>query len=343
MPTSDVLILGASDPTVADLRRRVVSAGMACPQSSVFDLASGLAQLVQRPSEEHPQLVFLCCDGPLEQDRAHVSQVRRLTPATLIAVGRMAEPQHALQLIRAGANDCVCDQAQWDEELSGLLGRLTSQQRGREGELISVIGASGGCGASTLALNLAAALVKRGMRAGLVDLVLRGGDLASMLNVKPQHTVADFCRPSAAIDAEMLQKAFASHASGVQLLASPPPLETCGLVHFESIERLLQLTRRMFDVMIADLEDIFHREQLAATANQPDDSVDAPSGIALHASRAKDVGALGTTRYLARARAIGRQSLRAKKKNSPTARWSMRWPVPLRITCPTTIPRRPAP
>ncbi len=60
------------------------------------------------------------------------------------------------------------------------------------GILVTVFSAKGGCGKTTLATNLAAALADHGRRdVCLVDLDLAFGDVAIALQLFPAHTIAD--------------------------------------------------------------------------------------------------------------------------------------------------------
>ncbi len=63
---------------------------------------------------------------------------------------------------------------------------------GREGRIVTVFSAKGGCGKTTLATNMAAALADSGRReVCLVDLDLAFGDVAIALQLFPAHTIAD--------------------------------------------------------------------------------------------------------------------------------------------------------
>jgi flagellar biosynthesis protein FlhG len=70
-------------------------------------------------------------------------------------------------------------------------GDAQSPSRGGRPTLIVVAGGKGGVGTTTVALNLAAALVQTGRRAVLVDADLRGGDAATVCGVEPRYTLAD--------------------------------------------------------------------------------------------------------------------------------------------------------
>ena len=55
----------------------------------------------------------------------------------------------------------------------------------------------------------------------LVDLDFRYGQLATLLDVQADYTVADLCDTAEHLDAAMIEKAMVKHASGVHLLARP--------------------------------------------------------------------------------------------------------------------------
>ena len=78
--------------------------------------------------------------------------------------------------------------------------RATS--RSTAGRLVTVFSAKGGCGKTTLATNLAAALADRGRReVCLVDLDLAFGDVAIALQLFPAHTIADAVPLADSLDA----------------------------------------------------------------------------------------------------------------------------------------------
>ncbi len=75
------------------------------------------------------------------------------------------------------------------ETVAGVEAEPAAHSRG---QLITVFSAKGGCGKTTLATNLAAALADRGRReVCLVDLDLAFGDVAIALQLFPAHTIAD--------------------------------------------------------------------------------------------------------------------------------------------------------
>src|SRR5205807_342732 len=90
------------------------------------------------------------------------------------------------------------------------------------GRFLAVLSCSGGCGASTLAVNIAAVLARDNGMCGLIDLKPGRGDLPALLDLRPQFHLADVCRNVARLDRALFEKTVVRHSSGIHLLAAPP-------------------------------------------------------------------------------------------------------------------------
>lgn len=96
----------------------------------------------------------------------------------------------------------------------------------RIGRLICIVGWRGGVGATTLAVNMAAALTIAGRRACLIDLSPTSSHAALMLRLRPKPSWADLpADPTLPAIGPLLLK----HKSGLHLLASPENHITDGL------------------------------------------------------------------------------------------------------------------
>jgi pilus assembly protein CpaE len=91
-----------------------------------------------------------------------------------------------------------------------------------QGKLITVVGTSGGVGATMIATNLAVELAA--LATGdvtVVDLDYRFGQVATFLDVDPRYTLSDLCGSPEALDPQVIGRALAQHASGVRVLCRP--------------------------------------------------------------------------------------------------------------------------
>ncbi len=122
------------------------------------------------------------------------------------------------------------------------------------GEIIVVFGAKGGCGTTTLAINLAVALREETKaKVAILDANFELGDVGVMLNLPNQHTIADLTGPKVVIDEELVHGVMASHGSGVKAMLAPARPEMAELVTLERVKTLLDLLPKMFDYIVIDL------------------------------------------------------------------------------------------
>jgi len=170
------------------------------------------------------QVVLVCLSS--EQDLNIMRKVRALHSGVIVAVAPILEPKFILKTLRSGADHFI-DQEELETELNAVFGRLSNNQsKVCQGRVIAVLPASGGCGASTIAVNLAAVLASDKQPCGLIDLNADRGDLATLLDLQPDFTLADLCVNEPRLDDAMFEKMLATHSCGVRLLASPLDLAT---------------------------------------------------------------------------------------------------------------------
>lgn len=182
----------------------------------------------------------------------------------VLLVGPATDPKLILRGMQAGA-DLFLDAADLGPELDAALTRLTAR-RGEPagpGRLVAVLAAAGGCGASTVAVNLAAVIARARGRCNLIDLNPRKADLGPLLDLKPTYTVSDLCRNADRLDRTLYEKLLTPHPSGIELLAAPRQFEDVVALSPAAVAAAVRLARDVFADVVVDLEDCFHAEQVA--------------------------------------------------------------------------------
>ncbi|HEX4608262.1 MAG TPA: hypothetical protein VH092_08660 [Urbifossiella sp.] len=199
-----------------------------------------------------------------EEDRV-LGVVRRVAaagPGFLLVVGPATDPRLILRAMQAGA-DLFLDEADLAPQLDAALTRF-QVRRGEPvgpGRLIAVLAAAGGCGASTVAVNLAAVVARARGRCNLIDLNPRKADLAPLLDLKPTYTLADLCRNEGRLDRTLFEKLLTRHPTGVELLAAPKQFDDARALTPGAVAEAVRLAREAFGDVVVDLEDCFHPEQ----------------------------------------------------------------------------------
>ena len=169
-------------------------------------------------------------------------KIRSQVAGPVLAVGLASDSKLILRALHEGA-DHYLDEADLEAQLEAVLQRLQIKEdavRQPAGRVMAMLGASGGTGASTLAVNLAGVLAREAGRCALIDLKPGVGDLAALLDLKPTHNLADLCLNAARMDRAMFESAMVLHPSGVHLLAPPQMYEDIRLVTAQGVNKTVQ-------------------------------------------------------------------------------------------------------
>ena len=131
---------------------------------------------------------------------------------------------------------------------------------GELGRVIAVFSTKGGSGKSVTASNVAAALARRCQKpVVLIDGHLQFGDIAVMLKLHPESTVADAIGQLDVLDADMLNNMMAVHEpTGLRVLAAPVEPTFADQISGQQMARLIDLVRTFAGHVIIDLPAIFN-------------------------------------------------------------------------------------
>ncbi len=186
----------------------------------------------------------------------------------VLAIGPATDPKVILKTLHEGADEFL-DEAFLETELGAALARFRAKQVSvpgiqRAGRVISVLSPSGGSGSSMLASNLSAVLASRYETCGLIDLKLSAGDLPSMLDLQPAHTMVDLCDRISRVDQSMFEQFFEQHPKGIHLLAAPREYAQVAKISDKVVRRILAMARVRFPYVLIDLNNAFDAEQIEA-------------------------------------------------------------------------------
>lgn len=155
-----------------------------------------------------------------------------------------------VRAVKAGAADVLAMPVS-ARELSAALS--AAGRDGQRGAIRAVLGATGGAGATTLAVNLADHLARRGASAALVDLDVELGAVAHALDLKPAFTLADVARNSARLDAAWLGGTLHAMPSSLRVLPAPLRLEEAEEVTPERLRQVLEELRSAYGQVLLDV------------------------------------------------------------------------------------------
>ena len=246
------LVIISDDPIAAEkVRLLIVEEGFDCPSSSIFPLNKAVPVL----AKEKPDLIAAVLEPNPERSLGVILTIKGQSPIHVLAIGPATDTKLVLRGARAGADDYV-DTGSLEGELKEALRRWRSKVTNATstGKIISLIAPNGGCGVSTLAANLAVSLAEQQHQVLLVDLHLHTDDLAMLLDMKPNYSIANLCQSISGMDRSLLDKALTTHESGVELLAPPRRSEDAAAVTARGVCQVLVLARSAFPFVVVDVD-----------------------------------------------------------------------------------------
>ncbi len=242
------------------VRQVVVLHGLDCPAANVLPTDLAATHLVL----SRPDLVVVVLSPDPARALDTVADVRALGSGRVVAVGPVDDPKLIRRAYNLGVSDYV-DELELETELAGALARLKEKAgatAAEAGRVIALLGPSGGCGASTLAVNVATVLAREHKKCLLMDLKLEAGDLASLLDVRPTYTLADLCQNLARLDRTMFERSLVQHECGVHLLAPPRHIADTRHVTPDGVRQALSLGRNLYPYVVVDLDHSYREEQV---------------------------------------------------------------------------------
>jgi pilus assembly protein CpaE len=135
------------------------------------------------------------------------------------------------------------------------------------GSIVTLASATGGCGKTFLATNLAYLLSRTpGHRVCIVDLDLQFGEVSTALHLRPKYTICDaLAREEESGDLkDCIEDFVVRHESGVAVLAAPRDPSEADRIEPPDVTKVLLAARENFDTVIVDTPPYLSEVVLAA-------------------------------------------------------------------------------
>ena len=220
----------------------------------------GIARAIRHlGAERSPENIIVDISGT-DMPASRVHDLAQLCEpgVTVIAIGDRNDIGLYRDLVQAGVSEYVVKPIT-PQLLAKALSPQPTPVEGipvsrKLGKMVAFVGARGGVGTTTLAINLAWYLADRQKRRVLLlDLDLQTGDCALALNVTPTPGLSDALANPLRIDSVFLERAMTTHSERLFVLSAEEPLRAEVNFPAEAIETLIGVLRTQFHYIIVDV------------------------------------------------------------------------------------------
>jgi pilus assembly protein CpaE len=180
--------------------------------------------------------------------------LRRQHPATGIVIVASLDPVLMLEAMRAGVTECLTEPLN-RADLEAAISRVVAQRPMgvKAGQVFAFLGAKGGVGTTTVAVNIAAALAQTYTNETLlIDLHLINGDASVFLGAEPSFSVIDALDNTHRLDEAFFRTLVIRTKSGVDLLASSARAQA-GPIDVRRIRNLLEFAASHYRFVVLDV------------------------------------------------------------------------------------------
>ena len=209
-------------------------------------------------STENPNLCLLEMSEPREAGLGLIADLLRLdAKLPIVVVLANNDPELLLRCLRQGASDFLIPPFTSDQVEGALtkIARLQPAAIASTGRVYCVMPAKGGCGASTIASNLAFQMKRADKRVLLADLDPLAGTLSFLLKIKSNFSFMDALARSQDIDAD-LWKAVVTSRQGVDVLLSPEVMSE-GMSELKDAGAIIEYARGTYDAVVLDAGSVY--------------------------------------------------------------------------------------
>jgi pilus assembly protein CpaE len=202
-----------------------------------------------------PRLMIVDIEGLTEEEVDQgLTELARLGTALLV-IGCVNDVRCFRRVLRSGARDYLVKPVDADA-LGEVFVRFEQgdEEGGLTGRLVGLIGARGGVGVTTLAINTAWIMAERlSRRTALVDMDIYTGTIALSLDMEPTRGLREIFDDPERVDAVFLRNAMTHFGKNLHVLGTEEALNDTVRLSDEKVLMLADTMRANFDMSVLDL------------------------------------------------------------------------------------------
>lgn len=233
--------------------------------------------------EVKPDIIIMDINMPDMSGIDVTSQLTKLLPsAAVIMMSVQSDPNYLRKAMQAGARNFLNKPVQADELFSTIrevykhhepfrnstlmpnlvmdahsTGTRSASPGGttvHAGHVVVVYSPQGGAGTTTISTNLAAGLMRKGIKVLIIDADLQFGDVGVFLKIQSQSTLAELAPKVNDLDPEFFDSIVSTHESGLKVLLGPQRPELADEIEAipDSVARIIERIASDYDFIVVD-------------------------------------------------------------------------------------------
>jgi pilus assembly protein CpaE len=201
-------------------------------------------------------IVVVDARGDVGAAMARTDQYRASNPAGVFAIAAEATPDLILQAMRAGANEFFAwppPDATFHDAVGRAAGRVASTSSAPASQTIVFIGAKGGAGTTTVAVNCGVEIARLSKRPTVImDLKCGTGEVGLFLGVRSRYSLLDALDNQHRLDSEFVRELTTKHKSGLDILTGSDNWDRPSPSDGPAIEEVFRLFSGQYEYLVVD-------------------------------------------------------------------------------------------
>jgi pilus assembly protein CpaE len=247
---------GTEDPAIPEVLREIPRVKIL---RQVLDPAAFLAQ----HQERSPDLVLVDLDGMSTIPDWLGGLINGLPQAQIAICSESRDPDFLIRIMKLKVGAFLPLPLNV-RELEDLVARVRAEREkarlaAKRGHVVACVGTKGGVGVTSIATNLAVALVQQtSSRVLLVDLARPFPQIGQFLDLRSVHSIADLTHSADSLDPVFLNKTVQKHPTHLDVLLGNPNYDLeAPPVSYENLEKIFAALREFYAWTVVDLGSWF--------------------------------------------------------------------------------------
>jgi pilus assembly protein CpaE len=213
------------------------------------------------PGENIPDVILLDLAGGTEISLEFGAHLRKLRPSVVVVACsplKQPDPELLMQAMRSGVREFLAhpvDTISLEAALKRIRDEQAPGEKSLDRKLIVVMGAKGGVGSTTVAVNLGAQLARQTQnRVILIDLARPMGHVSLLLDLRTRFSVRDATGNLERLDSHFFNALLTPHEkSGLEVLAGASDPDEWEDIQTSALLRVVNVAQSCCDHLIMDM------------------------------------------------------------------------------------------